>query len=110
MVGGLTLARRASASTLARSANSGSSSMAAATCCCACESDAARSRMATSRSPTGVRSVLRGLLTKVRVLEGSEVGAYRAGHAIVVIDREQHAPFVEGRARMRNAAADQLAD
>ena len=39
----------------------------------------------------------------------SEVGADRAGDTIVVVDREQDAPLVEGRARMRDAAADKIA-
>ena len=45
-----------------------------------------------------------------RDLLRSEVGADRAGHAIAVVDREQDPPLVERRARMRNAAADQVAD
>jgi hypothetical protein len=40
----------------------------------------------------------------------SEERADRAGDAITVIDREQDAPLVERRARMRDAAADQVAD
>ena len=32
------------------------------------------------------------------------------GHAIVVVDGEQGAPFVERRARMRDAASDKIAD
>src|SRR5258705_12011605 len=108
--GGLTLARRASALTLARHANCGSSSIAAATRCCACDSVPARSRIARSRSPPGCGDTLRRLVTRIIASVGSEKRPDRAGDAIVVVDREQGAPFVERSARMRNAAADQIAD
>src|SRR5437660_7676815 len=108
--GGLTLALRASASTLARSANCGSSSTVAATCCCAFDNVAARSRIVKSRSHTGAGVMLRRLDTRINFAAGSEKRPNRARHTIVVVDGEHGAPLVEGRARMRNAASDKIAD
>src|SRR4029453_10894205 len=108
IVGGLTFARRTSASTLASTAKSGSASITAATCCCPCDSASARSRIVSSTWPMGlwglVRRVAAGLIGR-----RSEKSADRAGHAIIPVDREQGAPFVERRAWMRDAAAHEIA-
>src|SRR5260221_7671758 len=54
--------------------------------------------------------MMRGVDTWIKFAAGSEKRPNRARHTIVVVNGEQGAPFVEGRARMRDAASDKVGD